>query len=132
MCSNDDCANCNYDILEEDTPDVSVLVIINIVKTVRKSNRGLGLVDLSCELIWTDVAHQLLVQTLGFWLLFLYNGKVDSDNLIRVGHKALRENVGCSSGLEQSFDVIFLSLHSLVLESESGSCYRIVVIEDNV
>jgi len=89
-------------------------------------------VDFSFELIWSDEAHQLLEHTLGFRLLFLNNGKVDSNNLIRVGCKVLHENVSCSSGFEQSLDVIFLSLHSLVLESKSGSCYRIVVIEDNV
>jgi hypothetical protein len=89
-------------------------------------------VYLCLQLDWTYVAHKLLVKTWKLRFFPFWYCKVYCYNLISVWYEFLHENVGSSPRFKQSFDVVFLSLHRLVLKSESGGSDCVVVVKNNI
>lgn len=71
MRCNDNGSDRNDDVLEQHTPDIGILVVVDVVETVGKGNRRFFLVNFGCELVRTDEAKNLLVEALRFVFSFL-------------------------------------------------------------
>ena len=71
MRSNDDGSDGNHDVLEKDAPNIGILVVVNVVKTVGEGDWSLFLVNFGCELVGTDEAKNLFVKALRFVFVFL-------------------------------------------------------------
>ena len=134
-----DRANSHNDVLEEDTIDVGVLIVVYVVEGVTEHGRGLILMDLGREHDRLSDAHivcHLLEVVLRLHVLEL-NECLGSRGGVNIAVAA----VGCQvctvlvaglASLNQTSDVVLLSLHHGMLEAESGGGDSTSVVEDHI